>query len=849
MNGFFYHSYKPRKSARNHRSMLLLRLRVAAIVLLSLQIGCGKKDVPQTSVKTETAQPTLASPGVIGQIEAATPNSGPDGQTILRNLNARYAAAKSYRDKAILYLTYRIQNRNIREPQPWATTWDRKGRLSSQLFNGKVQCDGRLLSGYVYDIESGNLEDQYLLIPCRNQVPVSELFRDSIATHFMAGYSELPLNETNLTTSPKLIPGPISLLTNQMQNGWLQNPQQSERLADRTIDNRDCYVVRSLAHGMTSDIWIDKETNLLVQMSLPLKLLAGKVITSPEITDVVLLARFHDAEIDVPLTDETFAIDPRPDSTPVRKFVSLPETFPSEMIGETAPDFELQTMQGKRLNKLTFDGQVTAFLWLAGEPSYSAINQLDQLATQLKKKLPNQKIHMAGVYSDSERSSRESVEPVAPLAAKIRSAKIPVYYDQAMAASSVMLVNEVPSVIVIDGDSRVQFARSLSDKNWVSNLSAAIQRVTKGEDVAAEMQNEYRRYLESYHQQLLTVSAADLAPRKKISASAAAQMRLSPVQTWTNSEFKKPGNICVVDRPGVPPRYLVFDGWRTVVELDGRGQTISRNELKLPAGEAGSLLRTGINIKGESFFVVFGPLSERVYLFNKDWRPVGFYPPANSDFKDHKGVRDCQLTDIDGDGFSELIVSFNDENGVHLIDTTSLKGKSISNLVTHSVAQFGDDVVVSGAGKIGMLKAGLTNVEETELKFRQLKAIENKQLCSLGMTSSGKWNAVGFDNSLKRTWTLSVGAQFYDCELEPLTVTESKGEIVWAIADANAVIHLVSGAGKWLGEFQSESPLTGIALATHNGQTSVLFSNQGGVECWNLNLGANPMRNASGQKQ
>ena len=104
MNGFFYHSYKPRKSARNHRSMLLLRLRVAAIVLLSLQIGCGKKDVPQTSVKTETAQPTLASPGVIGQIEAATPNSGPDGQTILRNLNARYAAAKSYRDKAILYL-------------------------------------------------------------------------------------------------------------------------------------------------------------------------------------------------------------------------------------------------------------------------------------------------------------------------------------------------------------------------------------------------------------------------------------------------------------------------------------------------------------------------------------------------------------------------------------------------------------------------------------------------------------------------------------------------------------------------------------------------------------------------
>ncbi|MFK7768599.1 MAG: TlpA family protein disulfide reductase [Mariniblastus sp.] len=804
--------------------------------------GCGKKQTQDSNAQTDAAQPKLVSPGVIGQMAAAQPNSGPDAAEILRKLNERFASAKTYRDKAVLYLTYRLQNQNIQEPQPWATTWERSGRLSSQLFNGKIQCDGQLLSGYVYDIDSANLENQHLLIPYENKIPIDELFRDSIAKHFLAGYSELPLDESNLATSPKLIPPPVSLLTNQAPNNWLQNPQQFERLADRKIGDQDCYVIRSLADGMTTDCWIDKQTHLLVQMSLPLKLLAGEVITSPEITEVVLLARFHEAAVDIPIDDKAFAVNPRQDATPVRKFVSLPESFPSELIGETAPDFELRSINGKIRNRLSFDGQITAFLWIAGRPSYSALGKLDKLSELLKNKLPNEKIQLAGVYSDNDLKSLDEFQPLDELAAKIQSVNIPTYYDQGLAASTGMLVKQIPSVIVLDGDSRIQFAKSLSDKNWVNDVAAAIERVSKGEDVALEMQNEYRRYLESYHQQLLTVSAADVAPRTKATSVGNRKMRLNPMQSWANSEFKKAGNICVVENKQPTPNYYIFDGWRTVAEVDYRGKTIARHELKLPDAEAGSLLRAGINVKGETFFTVFGPLGDRVYLFNKSWRPVGTYPPPTAD---HKGIRDCRLTDIDGDGFSELLVSFDDENGVHLVDPTSLSGKPISNLLTQSVAQFGSDVVVTGAGKIGMLKSGLTNVEETELKFRYLSAAGNQQLCSLGMTSGGKWNAVGFDDELKRVWTLSVGSQFYDCEIEPLAVVAANGEIVWAIADANHMIHLVSGAGKWLGEFQSESPLSGIALSNHNGQTSLVFSNKSGVECWDLNLGANPMRKVS----
>ena len=88
-----------------------------------------------------------------------------DGQSILRDLVKKYAAATTYQDRAVLYLDYRMHGRNIQEPQPWATSWDRNGRLAAQLFNSQVRCDGSLLSCYVFDIETANLDNQNLLIP------------------------------------------------------------------------------------------------------------------------------------------------------------------------------------------------------------------------------------------------------------------------------------------------------------------------------------------------------------------------------------------------------------------------------------------------------------------------------------------------------------------------------------------------------------------------------------------------------------------------------------------------------------------------------------------------------------
>ena len=861
MNGFTALKFRFGRDqrSRNHWWRVLVLL-VVCVCLAS----CRKSDVAQGTSGPNSGQRN-------GQV---APQTGPAAETIVRNLIARYNSANSYNDNAVLYLTYLIHGQRIQEPQPWSTSFIRasapgttggQSRLASKLFNGQVVCDRNLLSCYVYDIESANLNNQHLLIPYDNQLPISQLYRDSIARHFIAGYSELPLDETDLISTPKLIPAPISLLTNQVRNGWLQNPTQVQRLPDQAVDDQACYVVRCLAQGMTADIWVDKQTSTLVQMSLPLKLLDAAVIVAPEITDVVLLAKFHGAELDGQVDPDQLTLKPHNDATAVRKFVQLPENFPSDLIGEDAPNFEMLTGQNKSVGRLSFDGKVTALLWVSGRNSYHAIPTLSKISNDF----PADRFHFASVYTDSELMPTESgkPEPGPELKRIIGQSAIPTYYDPQLKASAKLGAKLIPSVIVLDGDSKIQYARALGDKKWPAELTAVMKRVAKGDDVAGEMQDDYVRYLESYHQQLVTVSAADLIgkPKPGVAATVSANykrsaIRLRPEKTWFNSDFKKPGNIAVIgatDRREIQsgPAYSIFDGWRTIADIDANGKTLRRVELKLPDGQAANLIRVGRRQDtGKSLFAVFSALGERVYLFDDRWEPISSYPESSLD---HVGVRDCRLTDIDGDGETELIVAFDDENGIHVVDPDTGKGDQASKAIATSVVSLGSEVVISGEGKIGMLKTGLTNVEETELDFQRVASLGSENLCGLGVTDTGNWNAVGFDTELKRVWTLSVGSQFFETELEPISVSAiqtqagSSSEVLWAIADTEDIIHLVSGSGKWLGDFQSDSRLHGLALETRNGNTNLIVCNQGGVECWNLNLESGsgvPVRPASSQQ-
>ena len=777
-----------------------------------------------------------------------------DAMTILSQAIARYAAANSYQDEAILYLNYRLEGRPIQEPHPYSTAWDRQQRLSSRIFNGQIQCDGRLLSCYVFDIETANLDNQQLYVATSGRIPVSQVYQDSIVRHFLGGYSELPLDEDEKEQRPQLIPAPMSLLTKQLACGWLEQPIQAERQNDETVDDRRCYVVRSLFNDSTSDIWIDQATGAIVQMSLPLKLLTREVITTGEIENVELMVKYHDARFDQPIDPAVFSLKQHSGSSPVRRFVQIPESFPSELIGQPAPNFRLFNQGGKPVDRSSFDGKTTALLWLGGEPSFAAVPTL----TKISSGFPSDKFNFAVVYSDMELANPGSgLLELSPKLNRIRnSTSLPMFYDQNLDASAKLKIKAIPTVVILDSKSKVQFARALSDDDWRVEVKAALSRVQNGDDVASEMTGEYERFMESYHQQLVSISALDLIETGAVNVDAiqsnggklvASGFRNTGLQSsleWSNQEFRQAGNVTVDSESG---SILVFDGWRTIVELGQTGGTLKRHELDLPDQVAVSCLRfakngrdklTGSGVGG--VYAAFSVLGQQVYLFDKDWQPAGRLVAA--DFK-HDGIKDVQYFDHDGDSVDEIVVAFAGDQGASVFEVDSLNKTPISKNPVNSMAMVGNYLIYCNQTELGLVnnKNQAVHVPQ-ELMFHSLISHGSGQkasTCALASDMGQNWLLAGVDSQWQVAWRQPVGSQMFENETESLAACVIDGEIVFAVADVAGQISLFSQDGLFLGKVNGRGGVNGIALASDGKNTRLIIANSKGVQSFRLNKAAN----------
>ena len=636
-----------------------------------------------------------------------------DGPTILRETVVRYVSAKSYQDRAVLYLNYRLEGKRIQEPHPFSTIWLNDNRLASKVFNSQINCDGQLLSCYIYDIESANLDNQQLYLPVGQRMPIRQLYRDAIARHFLGGYSELPLDESAKALPPKLIPPPVSLLTAESSCGWIQQAEKVQRLEDGFLDQQACFVIRSLFNDATADIWIDQRDFLIRKISFPLKIMAREVLTTGQIQDVELIAHFHEAAIDVPVGDEAFAIKRRAESKPVRKFVSIPESFPSELIGQPAAKFQLFKPSGGTVDNGFFEGKSTALLWFGGASSFEYAVLLDTLSKQFE----STDFCFGAVYSDMELASpgSGSIAPNRKLESVIDSMNIPVYYDQHLEASGLLKIKAIPAIVVLGPDLKVQFAKALSNDQWPEELKVTLNRIHRGDDVAAEMNDEYQRFLDGYHEKLARSDATDLldsrgeesqhanAPRNatggKFIADGYRSPKLIPKLKWSNSDLQRPGNLMTFPQEQA---IFVIDGWQTVVKLNLQGELIERFELQLPVNEAVSCLRhagkqtdSGSKVPAWAVFEVQG---RQVHLFDDDWQYAKSLPDTSFQ---HEGIQDVQFGDLNQDGIDEIVISFAGQLETQVVDLKTEAMTAIPETLASSLATRPDRIFFCNATELG----------------------------------------------------------------------------------------------------------------------------------------------------
>ena len=813
------------------------------LIVVSFCLGCEpNKKTPSTDSNGESDSTSLQQD--VQHQPDATANE------ILAATAQRYAQAKTYQDRAVLYLSYVLNGQRLEEPKRWSTKYSSAGLLATEMFNTKISGNGKVLGCEIFDIETANLDNQTLAIPYgdsfgrsgntngKAQLPLKILFRDPIARKYIAGFSEMPLESKYEDQGPWLIPPPLSLLTQQITNPWLEAAEKTQRFKDEQIDDSSCFVVRSLARGLSVDIWINQADMSIVQMSLPLKLLADGVIASEEVSEVVLLAKFHNATFDQPIAAEEFEFKPRQDAVLVRKLVSLPESMPSELIGKTAPKFQLKTPQGQTRQRRFFDGKTTAFVWLSGQKSIQTAAKLKQVFT----KAENRDLEFGIVYSDSDTQQPGSGDPTpsAAISKLSRDLSVPAYYDRQHTLSSQLKIKSIPAAVVLDGDARVQYAVTLIGDDWDVRLAAAIKRVAAGDDLASEMQTAYERYLDTYHQQLAAVSADDISglPNQNRnsanrngspkSIANANRLKIQPKKRWEFDQLKQPGNVVSIPSTN-GTSFAIFDGQQTLAVIDDNGQLVGKRKLELRADEPATTVRA-ISVNGKTRLAVFSVMGQQVHLLDQQLNQQAVVPETD---RAKRNILDVQFY-TQRDKPPRLMIAWKD-GGVEAFDMSGNETASINKTDFESIAATSQILAGVTKGRARTI-AGDSHVSQEGIQFVRLAA-SDEQLVGLGQNAQGKWSVIGLDDLLKQVWAIETGPQLHENFVTPIASTKlPSGQSLWAIADSNQMVHLVTGSGQWLGEFEAEGKISGLCLQTTGDKTVMVISSVGGVECWDLGL-------------
>lgn len=568
------------------------------------------------------------------------PDDGLSARDILAATRSAYARAAGYSDSGLLYLSYRLHGNRIQEQQPWQVTFQRPNRLAGKWYNANVRCDGSRLGCYVYDIETANLDNQWLVLDAVEQFPVGRLLADPMAWHFLAGESELPLRKGGADPEWTLVPPVVGLLTGEQKWRIWEHPDVAVRLADALVDNRPCYHIQLAANGLQSEWWIDQEHFLVRQMTLPAGLLDPAIQSSGEVDELQFFARLHDCRFLPPQDPQVageFGVSAPASARPVRHFVPLPEEFPSELVGQAVPPLTLGSFGQGASAAVDLSAGPVPLIWAPVLIDEEFLRRVAELTRGIA---PTKPWVVLGPQHFQNGAIPGTPFPDVVQAAGRLDDTVEWMTDPESGTWKGLKLRSSLATAVVDQSGILQYAGHLGNEEWPEELAAAVLRVQAGEDVAAEMRTDYGEYLETYHRRLKMV-AADDSIREGEAAPGPDRVSMAAVvgkPLWSNREIRSPGNLVPLDGG----RIIALDGWRSVVELDvASGSVLKRKELDLPPGAAVNRLRSLTTDNGP-IWAAFSVSGAGLFLFDRDWNRIGTIVGQESENRDR--ILDCRFS-------------------------------------------------------------------------------------------------------------------------------------------------------------------------------------------------------------
>ncbi len=783
--------------------------------------GCG----PGASPGAKTDSPTART-------AAAAADLGP--QQILRRLLETYRQADSYADDSVVRLHYVQAGQPVDEDWKSSVRFARPNRLALDAFQATVRCDGKELRARIEDEATGDIDNQILVRPAPNELTLGDLASDGLLYEILA--SQLHRQPIQLEL----------LLQSAGLAAAFGEDIACKRIEDGDEQGHSCFRVEVPSPGGPFVFWVDRQEFLLRRLDYPAAALLRDLAQDPEVSELALWVELRDARLNPSLLADEFEMEIPAGAKRMKSFVVPPRPLPSNLFGQQTGDFYFTTLNDGRLRREDLAGKVSLLLWYRNhEACRPALVEVAKVRQELAE---NEKVAIYAVSTDPTTQSNDDLQRLL----QSWEVDLPVVRDLEAFGRSVFRIESQPTIVVLDGQGRVQIYQVGGDVELAAQLSTIIGQLLRGEDVAAGILSRVKAERDEYER---LVAAGGPEPQAAVEIPEVAikarsePARLKLRRLWSSRELVSPGNIYVIGE-GDDARILVCDGLRTIAELSAGGKLLARRELDLPAGAAITYLRSGVDADGKRWYAGSAPLSPQLYIFDESWRAVATYPPTASPAP----ICDLLLANLGSDEGLGLYVAFVGEAGLHAASLDGLArwtNKEFPNVVSIAVAPpasdlekprllvTGEDGTILPVNRFGNHEPRKSVGKRPIARIATAGFRRSGKTIFLGMSGDlhGSLFAVGIDAQLKEQWSYPLPPAIHQVPIEAIASGEllAGGAGAWVIAAADGSIHVVSDDGDFTDTWNHGAALSGIAAARLAGKGSVLVASpQEGVTAWEV---------------
>ena len=780
----------------------------------------------------------LAAARIFGLGGAAKPTPTPlelsakyDGTPAecLQEMIDKYHRTKAYADHGRLLLAFSRGGR--RNEQSWdaAVQFVRPGRIRLQAYQALVVSDAasaeKRFFARLEDTETNNIDNQVLTRAAPEAISLNDLLSDRVLTEQLGSRLQRPPVQLELLLGEKAM---ATLFAEDIKLTFL---------APAKIHGVICQRVQAEAPEGKYLFWIDADKLLLHKLEYPTSALLPELTQDPFVSEGSLIAEFEGATFDPKPADLDFAYTPPATAHLVKAFIPPPISSGMSMLGKGVDDFEFVYPDGRKLERETLQGKIAVLFWYAHHP---LCEKPAQAFAQLTAKYQdNTDIAFLAVCTESNEIGDKAVLEQL----KLWNVNLAAVRDLKEARSRVFYVRDLPSVALLDTAGKYQSL--LIGQEGLTALPTALERLQKGDDLAAEVHAQEKKLRQQYVNLLAAGGVDAHASDRPHLATASRPESLKMEVAWEQKELADARGMAVLS--GEKPRLFALVAEQEVWELNTAGEVLEKHTLSLPPAVSISSLRA-ISTEGKTYFAGFKRFSPGVYLFDEQWKLLTAYP---QEITESAPVSDVQFAPFGENREPTLLIAYAESVGVHCV---SLQGKrewknrAYLPLASVNLALDDEDrgrvALLTGRGTIGTVnKYGNEDPEQkvagwsvVQMQTALFPKPKQAGYVAISRNDLEEPCVLGLNRTFLEQWNYPLPVADFTEPLDFITSgelrTDSSGE--WVIAWADGSIHIISEDGSFSDNFNTGLQIRGIAVLREGEQRRIIVSTQHGLTAWNV---------------